>query len=150
MVDPVFAPGWPFVLRPAPTGQYPVAIYLVDSPLGDLDLVADLALVLPPAVLVLLLAWLHPVPVLALLLLGLVPVPLPLLVLAQVVVPPAFLHVVANWEVPGLPAGLQRAFMVVLPLGILPLLLDFQQYATEMIIPDFLYWCPGFIFQVSV
>ncbi len=111
---------------------------------------ADLTLVLPPVVLVLLLVQLHPVPLLALLLLGLVPVPLPLLVLVQVAVPPALLCIVANWEVPGLLAGLQHAFLVVLPLGVLPLLLDFQQFATEMIIPDFLYWCPGFVFQVSV
>ena len=128
VVDPVFAPGWPFVLRPAPTGQYPVAIYLVDLPLVDFDLVADLTLVLPLAVLVLLLVQLHPVVGLALLLLGLVP--LPQLVLVQVAVPPALLCVVANWEVPGLPAGLQHAFLVVLPQGVLHLLLGLQQYAT--------------------
>ena len=110
----------------------------------------DLALVLPPVVLVLLLVRLHPVPVLALLLLGLVHVPLLLLVPAQVAAPPALLRIVTNWEVPGLPAGLQHAFLVVLPLGVLPLLLDFQQYATKIIIPDFLYWCPGFVFQVFV
>ncbi len=118
MVDTVFAPGWPFVLRPAPTGQYPVAICLVGLPSVGFDLVADLTLVLSLVVLVLLLDRPHPVVVLAPLLLGLVPVPLPQLVPVQVVEPPALLRIVANWEVPGLLADLQCTFLVVLPQGV--------------------------------
>ncbi len=150
VVGPVFAPGWPFVLRPEPTGQCLAVTWLVDLPLVDFDLMADLTLVLPLVVLVLLPVQPQLVLVLAPLLLGLVPVPLLQLVPVQVVDPPALLCIVANWEVPGLLVDLQRTFLEVLPQGVFHLLLGFQQYATEMIIPDFQFWCPGSVFQESV
>ncbi len=73
---------------------------------------ADLFLVLPLVVPVLLLVYLHPLAVLAVLVVGLVPVPLRLLVWVQVVEPPALLLVHANWEVPVLQADSQLIVLV--------------------------------------
>ncbi len=83
--DPVFGLGLPFASRLALIVQYPVANELVDLPYLGFGLVADLFLVLPLVVPVLLLVHLHPLAVLVVLVVGLVPVPLRLLVQVQVV-----------------------------------------------------------------
>ena len=80
VVDPVFGLDLPFALRLALIVQYPVANELVGLPYLGFGLVADLFLVLPQVVPVLLPVHLHPLVVLAVLVVGLVPVPLRLLV----------------------------------------------------------------------
>ena len=95
----------------------------------------------PPAVLVLLV---HPhlLVVLVVLLVGLALVPLRLVGRVQAVEPPALLLVHANWEVPVLQADLLRVILVDELARERHWLLGLQQYATEMIVPDFRFWCP--------
>ncbi len=150
MVAPVSGPDSPFVSRPAQAAQYPAAIKLVDLPLLGLDPVGGLLLVLALAVQVLLpvrpLPLEGPVP----LLVELVPAPLQLLIRVQVVELPALLLLVANWEVPALQVDLQLVFLVRVLKGELHWLLGLRQYATNMIIPDFLVWCPEYVSQECV
>ncbi len=98
-VDPVFGLGLPFALGLALTVQYPVANDLVDLPLLGSDLVVDLVLDLPLAVLVVLVV-------------GLALVPRQLLVQVQAAEPPALLPAYANWEVPVLQADLLCVVLV--------------------------------------
>ena len=150
MVAPVSGPDSPFVSRPAQAVQYPAATDLVDLPLLGLDLVGDLLLVLALAVLVLLPEWPLPLEGLVPLLVEPVPAPLQLLVRVQVAELPALLLLVANWEVPVLQVDLQPVFLVGVLEGELHWLLGLRQYATNMIIPDFLVWCPEYVSQEFV
>ena len=138
VVAPVSGPDSPFVSRPAQAVQYPAATNLVDLPLLGLDLVEGLLLVLALAVLVLLPEQLLPLEDLVPLLVEPVPAPLQLLVCVQVAELPALLLLVANWEVPVLQVDLQPVFLVGVLEGELHWLLGLWQYATDMIIPDFL------------
>ncbi len=112
VVDPVFGLDLPFALRLALIVQYLVANELVGLPYLGFGHVADLFLVLPLVVPVLLLVHLHPLAVLVVLVVGLVPVPLRLLVWVQVVEPPSLLLLHANWEVPVLQADSQLVVLV--------------------------------------
>ena len=110
----------------------------------------DLLLVLALAVQALLHVRLLPLEGPVLLLVGPVPAPLQLLAQVQVVEPPALLLLVANWEVVALQVDLRPAFLVGVLEGELHWLLGLQQYATDMIILDFLVWCPEYVSQESV
>ncbi len=128
---PVFGLDVPFALALVLTAQCLVANDLVDWPLLDFVHAVDL-----------LLALLLAVPVL--LVVGLALAPLRLLVWVQVVEPPALLPVHANWEVPVLQVDLALIVLVDELVGERHLLLDLQQYAIEMTVPDFQFWCPEF------
>ncbi len=149
-VAPGSGPDLPFVLRPARAAQYLAATDLVDLPLLGLDLVEDLLLVPALVVLVLLPEWPLPLEGLVLLPVEPVPAPLQLLVWVQVAELPALLLLVANWEVPVLQVDLQPVFLVGVLEGELHWLLGLRQYATDMIIPDFLIWCPENVSQEFV
>ncbi len=150
VVAPASGPDSPFVSKPAQAAQYPVATNLVDLPLLGLDLVEGLLLVLALAVLVLL--PVRPLPLEGLVLLLVEPVPAPLQLLARVQVAelPALLLLVANWEVPVLQVDLQPVFLMGVLEGELHWLLGLRQYATDMIVLDFLVWCPEYVSQEFV
>ena len=150
VVAPVSGPDSPFVSRPAQAAQYLAATDLVDLPLLGLDLVEGLLLV--PALVVLVQLPVRPLPLEGLVLLLVEPVPAPLQLLARVQVAelPALLLLVANWEVPVLQVDLQPIFLVGILEGELHWLLGLRQYATDMIIPDFLVWCPEYVSQEFV
>ncbi len=145
VVDLVSDLDLPFALKPAPTVQYLVANGFVGLPLLGFCLVAGLILDPPLAVLVLL-VHLH----LLVVFVGRALVPLRLVVRVQVVEAPALLLLHANWEVPVPQVGLQHIALVDELPGECHWLLDHQQCATEMIIPDFHFWCPEFAAQEFV
>ncbi len=134
---PVFGLDVPSALELALTAQYLAANDLVDWSLLDFVLEVDLLLDLLLAVPVLLVV-------------GLALAPLRLLFQVQVVELPALLPVRANWEVPVLQADLVHVILVDELAGERHLLLDLQQYATEMTVPDFRFWCPEFLSQEFV
>ncbi len=150
VVAPVSGPDLPFVSRLAQVVQYPAAIELVDLPLLGFDPEGDLLLVLALAVQVLL--PVRPLPLEGLVPLPVEPVPAPLqlLVRVQVAELAALLLLVTNWEVLALKVDLQPIFLVGVLEGELHWLLGLQQYATDMIVPDFLVWCPEYVSQEFV